>query len=230
MVMPFGLTNAPASKEEHEAHLKLILELLEKEKLFENSRNVIYRDFSKIAKPLTPLTQKNKKFEWGDEQETAFQTLKDMLCDASILALPEGADDFVVYYDSSDQGFGCILMQRNKVIAYPSRQLKIHENNYTTHDLDWTNYDREIRYHSGKANVVANALSMKEQLKPRRAWAMSMKIHSGIKARTLEAQGKASKGVNTLAEMLKDWINSLREKKMADYILLSEFGYPFMEI
>nr|GFB71626.1 putative reverse transcriptase domain-containing protein [Tanacetum cinerariifolium] len=82
------------------------------------------------------LTQKNKKFEWGDEQENAFQTLKDMLCDASILALPEGADDFVVYCDASNQGFGCVLMQKNKVIAYASRQLKIHEKNYTTHDLE----------------------------------------------------------------------------------------------
>ncbi|GKD26897.1 putative nucleotidyltransferase, ribonuclease H, partial [Tanacetum coccineum] len=218
-VMPFGLTNAPAvfmdlmnrvcrpyldkfvivfiddiliyskSKEEHEVHLKLILELLEKEKLFKkflkcefwlqevhflghvvNSEGIhvdpskieavknwkppktpteicsflglagYYRrfiaNFSKIAKPLTLLTQKNKKFEWGDEQEIAFQTLKDMLCDALILALPEGANDFVVYCDASNQGFGCVLMQRNKVFAYASRQLKIHEKNYTTHDLE----------------------------------------------------------------------------------------------
>nr|GFC65735.1 putative reverse transcriptase domain-containing protein [Tanacetum cinerariifolium] len=92
--------------------------------------------FSKIAKPLTLLTQKNKKFEWGDEQENAFQTLKDMLCDALNLALPEGEDDFIVYCDASNQGFGCVLMQRNKVIAYASRQLKIHEKNYTTHDLE----------------------------------------------------------------------------------------------
>ncbi|GKD54114.1 retrovirus-related pol polyprotein from transposon 17.6 [Tanacetum coccineum] len=66
----------------------------------------------------------------------AFQTLKDMLCDALILALPEGADDFVVYCDASNQGFGFILMQGNKVIAYASKQLKIHEKNYTTHDLE----------------------------------------------------------------------------------------------
>nr|GFA52580.1 DNA/RNA polymerases superfamily protein [Tanacetum cinerariifolium] len=70
--------------------------------------------FSKIAKPLTLLTQENKKFVWGDEQENAFQTLKDILCDAPILALPEGPDDFVVYCDASNQGFGCVLMQRNK--------------------------------------------------------------------------------------------------------------------
>ncbi|GJX52723.1 putative reverse transcriptase domain-containing protein [Tanacetum coccineum] len=90
------------SKEEHEVHLKLILELLEKEKLFGKFSKL---DLSKITKPLTLLTQKDKKFEWGDEQENAFQTLKDMLCDASILALPKGADDFVVYYDASNQEF-----------------------------------------------------------------------------------------------------------------------------
>ncbi|GJV02794.1 putative reverse transcriptase domain-containing protein [Tanacetum coccineum] len=70
-------------------------------------------NFSKIAKPLTLLTKKDKKFEWGDEQDNAFQTLKDMLCDAPILALPEGADDFVVYCEALNQGFGCVLMQRN---------------------------------------------------------------------------------------------------------------------
>ncbi|GJZ65295.1 putative reverse transcriptase domain-containing protein [Tanacetum coccineum] len=84
----------------------------------------------------TLLTQKDKKIEWGDELDNAFQTLKDMLCDAPILALPEGTNDFIVYCDSSNQGFGCVLMQRNKVIAYASRQLKIHEKNYTTHDLE----------------------------------------------------------------------------------------------
>nr|GEV57442.1 hypothetical protein [Tanacetum cinerariifolium]GEW03841.1 hypothetical protein [Tanacetum cinerariifolium] len=74
-------------------------------------------NFSMIAKPLTLLTQKNKKFEWGDEPENAFKTLKDMFCDALILVLPEGPYDFVVYCDASNQGFGCVLMQRNKDIA-----------------------------------------------------------------------------------------------------------------
>ncbi|GKC79188.1 putative reverse transcriptase domain-containing protein [Tanacetum coccineum] len=134
-VMPFGLTNDPASEEEYEVHLKLILKLLEKEKLFGkfskcefwlqdvrflghvvNSEGLVgyYRrfivNFSKIANPLTLLTQKDKKFEWGDEQENAFQTLKNVLCNAPILALPEGADDFVVYRDTSNKGFGCVLM------------------------------------------------------------------------------------------------------------------------
>nr|GEZ12835.1 putative reverse transcriptase domain-containing protein [Tanacetum cinerariifolium] len=199
--MPFGLTNAPAvfmdlmnrvcmpylnkfaivfiddiliyskSKEEHEVHLKLILELLKKRNCLGNFQSVNFgykrrfiASFSKITKPLTLITQKNKKFEWGDEQENAFQTLKDMLCDAPILALPEGTDDFVVYCDASNQGFRCVLMQRNKVIAYASRQLKIHEKNYTTHDLE---LGAVIRYHPGKANIVADALSRKERAKPR---------------------------------------------------------------
>ena len=82
------------------------------------------------------MTHKGKPYKWGSEQEDAFQTLKQKLCDAPILALPDGNDDFVVYCDASGQGLGCVLMQRGKVIAYASRQLKIHEKNYTTHDLE----------------------------------------------------------------------------------------------
>ncbi|GKC63814.1 putative reverse transcriptase domain-containing protein [Tanacetum coccineum] len=93
-------------------------------------------NFSKIAKPHTILTQKSKTFDWGEEQENVFQTLKDKLCNASVLALPDGPKDFVVYYDASGLGLGYVLMQRGKVIAYASRQLKIHEKNYTTHDLE----------------------------------------------------------------------------------------------
>ncbi|GKB90759.1 putative reverse transcriptase domain-containing protein [Tanacetum coccineum] len=294
-VMPFGLTNAPAvfmdlmnrvckpyldkfvivfiddiliyskTKEDHEVHLGLVLELLRKEKLYAKfskcefwlqevhflghvvNQNGIHVDpskieavknwktpttpseirsflglagyyrrfianFSKIAKPLTSLTQKNQKYVWGVEQEEAFQTLKNNLCDAPILTLPDGVEDFVVYCDASNQGLGCVLMQRGKVIAYASRQLKTHEKNYTTHDLElgavvfalktwrhylygtksviytdhkslqhifdqkelnmrqrrwielFSDYECEIRYHPGKANVVADALSRKERL------------------------------------------------------------------
>ncbi|GJW00860.1 putative reverse transcriptase domain-containing protein [Tanacetum coccineum] len=142
--------------------------------------------FSLISKPLTKLTQKNKKYEWGSEEEEAFQTLKQKLCSAPILALPEGTEDFMVYYDASLKGYGAMLMQREKVIAYASRQLKVHEENYTTHDLElgaikelnlrqrrWiellSDYDYEIRYHPGKANVVDDALSRKGMEKPLRA-------------------------------------------------------------
>nr|GEX13561.1 hypothetical protein [Tanacetum cinerariifolium] len=100
-----------------------------------------------------------------------------MLCDAPILALPERPDDLVVYCDASNQVFGCVLMQRNKVNPYASRQLKIHEKNYTTYDLEL-----------GNANVVADALSRKEWMKPRRVRATSITIHSSIKAWILETQ------------------------------------------
>ncbi|GKC30531.1 putative reverse transcriptase domain-containing protein [Tanacetum coccineum] len=93
-------------------------------------------NFSKIAKPLTLLTQKNKAYVWGDKQDEAFQILKEKLCNAPVLALPDGPDDFVVYCDASKQGFGSVLMHQGKVIAYASRQLKKHEKNYTTHDLE----------------------------------------------------------------------------------------------
>ncbi|KAK9077950.1 hypothetical protein SSX86_002007 [Deinandra increscens subsp. villosa] len=191
-------------------------------------------NFSRIAVPLTALTQKSQPFEWGPAQESAFQTLKQMLCEAPILTLPDGTDDFVVYCDASHQGLGCVLMQRGKVIAYGSRQLKKHEKNYTTHDLElgavvfalkiwrhylygtecvvytdhkslqhifdqrdlnmrqrrWiellNDYDCEIRYHPGKANVVADALSRKEHLKL--VLFQSSHHMTDLKARILTAQ------------------------------------------
>ncbi|GJU36234.1 putative reverse transcriptase domain-containing protein [Tanacetum coccineum] len=94
------------------------------------------KGFSKIARPMTKLTQKSVKFEWGEKAEAAFQLLKQKLCSAPILALPEGSENFVVYCDASHKGLGAVLMQREKVIAYASRQLKVHEKNYTTHDLE----------------------------------------------------------------------------------------------
>ncbi|GKF20663.1 putative reverse transcriptase domain-containing protein, partial [Tanacetum coccineum] len=92
--------------------------------------------FSKIAKPMTKLTQKNMKFNWTEKAEAAFQLLKQKLCSASILALPEGSENFVVYCNASHKGLGAVLMQKEKFIAYASRQLKIYEKNYTTHDLE----------------------------------------------------------------------------------------------
>ncbi|GJW19336.1 putative reverse transcriptase domain-containing protein [Tanacetum coccineum] len=85
---------------------------------------------------MTKLTQKKVALEWGDKQEAAFQTLKNKLCSAPILTLPQEAKNFIVYYDALHKGLGAILMQNEKVIAYASRQLKIHEKNYTTHDLE----------------------------------------------------------------------------------------------
>ncbi|GKC52909.1 putative reverse transcriptase domain-containing protein [Tanacetum coccineum] len=120
------------------------------------------------------MTQKSVKFEWGEKAEAAFQLLKQKLCSAPILALPKGSENFVVYCDASHKGLGAVLMQREKVIAYAFRQLKVHEKNYTTHDLElgavkelnmrqryWlellSDYDCEIRYHPGKENVILSA-------------------------------------------------------------------------
>ncbi|GJT51466.1 putative reverse transcriptase domain-containing protein [Tanacetum coccineum] len=89
-----------------------------------------------IAKPLTLLTQKNKTYVWDNKQDEAFRILKEKVCNALVLELPDGPNDFVVYCDASKQGFRCVLMQRGKVIAYALRQLKTHEKNYTTHDLE----------------------------------------------------------------------------------------------
>nr|GEU98911.1 putative reverse transcriptase domain-containing protein [Tanacetum cinerariifolium] len=77
-----------------------------------------------ISQPHTLLTQNDKKFDWGEQQEKASQTLKDALCSASILTLPDGPDGFVVYYHTSRQGLGCVLMQKSKAIAYASQKLK----------------------------------------------------------------------------------------------------------
>ncbi|GJZ26620.1 putative reverse transcriptase domain-containing protein [Tanacetum coccineum] len=272
-VMPFGLTNAPTvfmdlmnrlckpyldkfvivfiddiliysiNKEEHGEHLKTILNLLRSEKLYAK----FIKEFSLISKPLTKLTQKNKPYVWGDDEEEAFQTLKLKLCSALILSLPEGSEDFVVYCDASLRGFGAVLMQREKVIAYASRQLRKNEENYTTHDLElgavvfalrlwrhylygtkctvytdhkslqyildqkelnmrqrrWiellSDYDCVIRYHPGKANVVADALSRKDK-EPIRVRALVVTVHNNLPEQIRNAQVEACKEENIGAE------------------------------
>ncbi|KAL0561469.1 hypothetical protein IC582_001897 [Cucumis melo] len=166
-------------------------------------------NFSRIATPLTQLTRKGAPFVWSKACEDSFQNLKQKLVTAPVLTVPDGSGSFVVYSDASKKGLGCVLMQQGKVVAYASRQLKSHEQNYPTHDLElaavvfalkiWRHYlygekiqiftdhkslkyfftqkelnmrqrrwlelvkdyDCEILYHPGKANVVADALSRK---------------------------------------------------------------------
>ncbi|GJY94853.1 putative reverse transcriptase domain-containing protein, partial [Tanacetum coccineum] len=237
-VKPFGLTNASATQEEHEVYLGLVLELLMEEKLYAKFskwefwlREVCsflglagyYRrfieDFSKIAKPLTVLTQKSRTFDWGGEQENVFQTLKDKLCNAHVLALPDGPKYFVAYCDASGLGLGCVLMQKGKVIVYASRQLKIHEKNYTTYDLElgavlFSDYDCEIRYYPSKANVVADALSRKERMKPKRVRAINMTLQSSIKDRILAAQKEASDESARLQKVLDEMIELRNDRAL----------------
>ncbi|KAL0560443.1 hypothetical protein IC582_000848 [Cucumis melo] len=166
-------------------------------------------NFSRIATPLTQLTRKGAPFVWSKACEDNFQNLKQKLVTAPVLTVPDGSGSFVIYSDASKKGLGCVLMQQGKVVAYASRQLKNHEQNYPTHDLElaavvfalkiWRHYlygekiqiftdhkslkyfftqkelnmrqrrwlelvkdyDCEILYHPGKANVVADALSRK---------------------------------------------------------------------
>ena len=169
-------------------------------------RNFV-KGFGSLAQPMTRLTGKDVKFTWSEECEGCFSALKDMLTSAPVLVLPEADQPYVVYTDASITGLGCVLTQHGKVIAYASRQLRKHEGNYPTHDLEmaavvfalkiwrsylygakvqiltdhkslkyiftqpelnlrqrrWmefvADYDLDITYYPGKANLVADALS-----------------------------------------------------------------------
>nr|GEU44667.1 reverse transcriptase domain-containing protein [Tanacetum cinerariifolium] len=105
------------------------------------------------------LNKKSVKFDWGKKEETAFQILKQNLCNALILALPEGSENFMVYCDVSHKGLGAVLMQREKVIAYASHQFK--SCSVCSQDVETLFIWHEIHYHPGKGNVVADALSRK---------------------------------------------------------------------
>nr|GEX03359.1 retrotransposable element Tf2 [Tanacetum cinerariifolium] len=269
-VMPFGLTNAPAvfmdlmnrvykpyldkfvivfiddiliysrSEEEHEAHLKTILDLLKKEGLYAkflkcefwlkevqflghvvNREGLagyyrrFFENFSKITKPLTQLIQKNKAYVWGDKQEESFCILKEKLCNAPVLALPDGPNDFVVYCDASNQRFGCVLMQRGKMIAYASRQLKIHEKNYTTHDLElgavvfalkiWRHYlygTKSVIYTDHKS--LQYIFDKKELNMRQKRWVELLSDYEfEIKYHPGKANGEASKDLKAPAEWLR---------------------------
>ncbi|GJY49728.1 putative reverse transcriptase domain-containing protein, partial [Tanacetum coccineum] len=209
IVMPFGLTNAPAvfmdlmnrfcrpyldkfvivfiddiliyskTQEEHVKHLSNGIHVDPSKikavknwkaprtptevRLFLGLTGYYHRfieNFYKIAKSLTILAQKCKTFDWGEEQELAFQTLNDKFCDAPVLALPDGPKDFV-------------------------KELNMRQHHWIELFCD---YDGEIRYHPGKANVVADALSRKERVKSRRVRAINMILQSSIKDRILAAQ------------------------------------------
>ncbi|GKB52137.1 putative reverse transcriptase domain-containing protein, partial [Tanacetum coccineum] len=201
-VMPFGLTNAPAvfmdlmnrvckpyldkfvivfiddiliyscNKEEHADHLRIILELLKEEKLYAKFSKCDVKDFMLTPPRLKQLRIGHLQLHPPKKQESAFQLLKQKLCEALILALPEGNDDFVIYCDASHQGLGAIT-------------------------------DCEIRYHPGKANVVADALSRKERIKPLRVRSLVMTLHPKLPSQILQAQNEALKEENHKAENIR---------------------------
>ncbi|GJX37056.1 putative nucleotidyltransferase, ribonuclease H [Tanacetum coccineum] len=168
-------------------------------------------NFSKIAKSLTILTQKCKTFDWGEEQELEFQTLKDKLCNVFVLTLPDRPEDFVVNCDASGLGLGCVLMQRDhKSLQHIFSQKELNIRQCRWIEL-FSDYDCEIRYHPGKANVVADTLSMKERVNPKRVRAMNMIFQSSIKDRILAAQKEVvdksaglQKGLDEMIEQRSD--------------------------
>ncbi|GJU70814.1 putative nucleotidyltransferase, ribonuclease H [Tanacetum coccineum] len=139
-VMPFGLTNAPTTREEHEMHLGLVLELLKKEKLYAKFSKCEFwlREVQFLGHVINgdDIHVDPNKIEAVKNWNALRTPSEDKLCNAPVLALPDGPEDFVVYCDASGLGLGYVLMQRGKVIAYASRQLKIHEKNYTTYDIE----------------------------------------------------------------------------------------------
>ncbi|GJV88541.1 putative reverse transcriptase domain-containing protein [Tanacetum coccineum] len=185
--------------------------------------------FSKIARPMTKLTQKSVKFDWGEKAEAAFQLLKQKLCSALILALPKGSENFMVYCDASHKVLGAVLMQKEKMwrhYLYGTKCVVFTDHKSLQHILDqkelnmrqrrWlellSNYDCEIRYHPGKANVVADALSRKERSKPLRVQALVMTIGLNIPKQILSAQSEARKEENSINEDLHGKINKLEPR------------------
>ncbi|GJS44237.1 putative reverse transcriptase domain-containing protein [Tanacetum coccineum] len=202
---------------EHEGHLKLILRLLKEVKLFATFSKCefwlskvkflghvidiegIHVDPAKIesikdwASPKT-LTEIRQFLGLAEKAEAAFQLLKQKLCSAPILALPEGSENFVIYCDASHKGLGAVLMQREKVIAYASRQLKVHEKNYTTHDLE----------------LGAHILDQKELNMRQRIWLELLRLN--LPKQILNAQAEVRKEENCVTEDQYGMINKLEPR------------------
>ncbi|GJS91000.1 putative reverse transcriptase domain-containing protein [Tanacetum coccineum] len=163
-----------------------------------------------IRRPVQPA-RKNVKFDWGEKEEAAFQLIKQKLCSAPILALPKGLENFVIYCDVSHKGLGAVLMQNEKVKAYASRQLKIYEKNYTTHDLElgavvfalkmWRHYLYETRIRIFKKKSKKKAKSKQFQARSGKGKVKSMKemdrYRCTLRPETVEALYCA-----------KDWLRS----------------------
>ncbi|GJW51915.1 putative reverse transcriptase domain-containing protein [Tanacetum coccineum] len=240
------------SRNEHEWYLKLILRLLKKEELYAKFSKCefwlskvqflghvidsegIHVDPAKIESikdwaPTTKLTQKSVKFDWGEKAEAVFQLLKQKLCSAPILALPGGSGNFMAYCDASHKWLGAILMQKEKVIAYASRQLKVHEKNYTTHNLElgaivfalkmWRHYlygTKCVMFtdHKSLQHILdQKELNMRQRrCKPLRVRALVLTIGLNLPKHILSAQSKARKEENFINKDLHGMINKLEPR------------------
>ncbi|GJR67848.1 putative reverse transcriptase domain-containing protein, partial [Tanacetum coccineum] len=183
--------------------------------------------FSKIAKSMTKLTQKNVKFDWGNKEEAAFQLLKQKLCSAPILALPEGAKNFIIYCDALHRRLGAVVFALKiwRPYMYGTKCTVFTDHKSLQHILDQkelnmrkrrllellSDYDSKIRYHPRKANIVADALSRKEQIKPLRVRALVMTIGLDLPKEILNAQTEARKPKNFEVE---DVGGMIREEKL----------------
>ncbi|GJV98818.1 putative reverse transcriptase domain-containing protein [Tanacetum coccineum] len=204
-------------------------------------------NFSKIANSLTILTQNCKTFDWGEEQKLAFQTLKDKLCNAPVLALPDGRKDFVLKiheknYTTHDLELGAVVfalkirrhyLYGTKSVIYTDHKSLQHifsQKELNMRQRRWielfSDYDYEIRYHPDKANVVADALSRKERVKPKRVRAMNMILQSSIKDRILAAQKESKYSIHPGADKmyynLRDmywWLGM--KKDIAEYVRIA---------
>ncbi|GJY01920.1 putative reverse transcriptase domain-containing protein, partial [Tanacetum coccineum] len=215
-VMPFGLTNAPADEKKHEEHLKVNLELLKKEKL--------YAKFSKCEFWIPKVQFLGHVIDSrGIHVDLAkIESIKDLASPKTPMKIHQflglasyyQSEDFMVYCDASHKGLGAVLMQREKVIAYASRQLKVYEKNYTTHDLElrschWlellSDYDYDIRYHQGKANVVADALSQ-AQIEAQKLENLMNEDVGGIIRRDIPKERLEPRADGTLCLHSKSWL------------------------
>ncbi|GJY52007.1 putative reverse transcriptase domain-containing protein [Tanacetum coccineum] len=235
-VMPFGLTNAPAvfmdlMNRVCKPYLdRFVIVFINDILIYSKSRKEHEgHRFSKIARPMTKLAQKSVKFDWGEKAEAAFQLLKQKLCSAPTLALPGGSENFVVYCDASHKGLVSVLMQKEKVIAYASCQLKVHEKSYTTHYLElgavlfvlkmWRHYmygTKCVMFTDHKS--LHHILDQKELNIRQRQWLELlsdydfMTIGLNLPKQILSAQSKARKEENFITKDLHGMINKLEPR------------------
>nr|GEV32747.1 putative reverse transcriptase domain-containing protein [Tanacetum cinerariifolium] len=169
------------------------------------------KGFFKIARPMTKLTQKSVNFEWGENKEVAFQLLKKKLFSVPILALPEGNKNFVVYCDASHKGTKCVVFTNHKSLQpiLNQKELNIRQRRWLELLSD---YDCEIRYHPEKANVVADALSRKERVKPLQVQALMMTIDLNLPSQILNAETESRKVENYATEDLFGMIKKLKPR------------------